>query len=82
MRSGEFFEYIYGMIVISEGLLLNELVCRVKGLTDQIQSFMMKIQSQWVEGPLNDWIVTNEKDQQLRTKERYKALIGWFYSQV
>ncbi len=82
MRSGEYFEYIYGMIMISEGLVFNELVCRVKGPMDHSQSFMMEIQSKWVEGPLKDWIATMEKDQQLKTKERYKALISWIYTQV
>ena len=52
MRSGEWCEYIYEMIMISEGLPVNELVCRFKGPMDQNYSFMMEMQSQWVEGPL------------------------------
>lgn len=30
MRSKEYFEYIYGLIMISEGLLVNELVAELK----------------------------------------------------
>ena len=37
---------------------------------------MEEMLSQFVEGPLKNWILTMEKDQQIKTKERYKYLIG------
>ena len=82
MRSGEYFVYTYGMIMLSEGANLNELVCKIKGPMDNSKTFMMNIGNQWVEGPLKAWVETMEKDQQLKTKHRYKELISWIYTQV
>jgi hypothetical protein len=82
MRSGEYFEYIYGMIMISKGANINELVCKIKGPMDNSKTFMMNIGNQWIEGPLKAWVETMEKDQQLKTKHRYEALISWIYTQV
>ena len=82
MRSGEYFEYVYGMIMVSEGVVINELVCNIKGLMDNSKTFMMDINNEWVEGPSKDWVETMEKDQQTKTRDRYKALISWIYTQV
>ncbi len=51
MRSGEYFVYIYGMIMLSEVVVVNELVCNIKGLMNNSQTFMMDINNEWVEGP-------------------------------
>ena len=81
-RSGNKFEYTYGMININEGAVVNELICTIQGQLDQSQTFMMNINGTWVDGPLEGWLNTMDAERQKDVRERYKALINWVYTQV
>ena len=64
IRSGEKFKYVYGMIIISGKNVINELVCKIEGPLDQSQTFMMEVQGQWFNGPLENWLKTMTASQQ------------------
>ena len=82
VRSANKFEYSYGMIMISGKQVVNELICEIEGPMDESKTFKMKIQGEWLDGPLKAWIDTMPLDLQNTAKERYKKLISWIYTQV
>ena len=46
------------MIIISGKNVINELVCKIEGPLDQSQTFMMEVQGQRFNGPLDNWLKT------------------------
>lgn len=76
------FAYTYGMIVINNDAVANELVCCVKGKLDQSKTFLMEINGEWVPGPLEDWLNSMNKTMQLKARSRYELLINKVYELI
>ena len=64
------------MIIISGENVINELTCKIEGQLDQSQTFMMEVQGEWFNGPLENWLKTMTASQQKLVKVGYKSLIS------
>ena len=83
MRSGKKLIYMYEMIIITGKNVINKLVCKIEGPLDQSQTFMMEVQFQWFNAPLENWLKTMTASRQKLAKVRYKLLISWvYYTQI
>ena len=65
-QTGDTFEYMCGIIIVSGDDDINELICKVKEPLDKSKNVLKEINGQCVNGPLDEWLkTTNIRQQQV-----------------